>query len=682
MRINLKRGSLKILFISFLLVSLPALSVATDWTAPGLIPPSCPSEDLAACNPPLNVGIATQVKPGSLGLGSSILGADLTLLSSGFYKFFSQNNRPSDRSNPASPILSYGIFGLHDGDGVGVGGYGGVVGVGGINETPNGIAVNATQTNTGYGFYQSGANARNYFEGRVGIGDEPYNETRLNVFGGGTLNAIEGSTGSGVGVYGLSQTGSGVKGSGAGLGSKGVSGVGTSAAVGVEAISDTGYALTAQSNTARAVFAFSSTGGALYGRSPVDKAVEASSDSGYGFYESGNSVGARNYFKDRLGIGVEPDSSVGAGLDIAGRIKIRGGTPGAGKFLTSDADGLASWVTSTGGGMTNPMTTLGDIIYGGSGGVATRLGGVGGFLKSTGAAAPAWSALISTDIPSLDTSKITTGTFSVTRGGTNATTIGVAGSVPYSSGSAYAFTGAGISGQVLTSNGAGVPTWTTPTGGGSQTPWTGNINAAGFTLSGNSTASGNLTLDSTSNATKGNILLNSAGGNVGIGTAAPGSKLTVSIADGATTYQANATQVGLRLVNTNNTNNNWNLINFNSSNNIVAASVGARYINHTANQADLVFGTRNSSGLWGERMRIDSGGNVGVSGNIGVGTFSPSQKLEIAGGLKFNTPGLSKPTCDATIRGTAWFTWNGSGADALEICTKDAANAYAWRALY
>ena len=59
-------------------------------------------------------------------------------------------------------------------------------------------------------------------------------------------------------------------------------------------------------------------------------------------------------------------------------------------------------------------------------------------------------------------------------------------------------------------------------GGGSQTPWTSNINAAGFTLQGNSTASGNLTLDSTSDATKGFVLLNPTGGRVGILTATPG----------------------------------------------------------------------------------------------------------------------------------------------------------------
>ena len=33
----------------------------------------------------------------------------------------------------------------------------------------------------------------------------------------------------------------------------------------------------------------------------------------------------------------------GAKLEVAGQVKITGGVPGAGKVLTSDATGLASW---------------------------------------------------------------------------------------------------------------------------------------------------------------------------------------------------------------------------------------------------------------------------------------------------------------------------------------------------
>lgn len=50
----------------------------------------------------------------------------------------------------------------------------------------------------------------------------------------------------------------------------------------------------------------------------------------------------------------------------------------------------------------------------------------------------------------------------IANGGTNATATPTAGAVAYGTGTAYAFTLAGTSGQMLTSAGAGTPTWTTP----------------------------------------------------------------------------------------------------------------------------------------------------------------------------------------------------------------------------
>jgi hypothetical protein len=48
----------------------------------------------------------------------------------------------------------------------------------------------------------------------------------------------------------------------------------------------------------------------------------------------------------RVGIGT---ASPGARLEVSGQVKITGGTPGASKVLTSDADGLATWETPSGG---------------------------------------------------------------------------------------------------------------------------------------------------------------------------------------------------------------------------------------------------------------------------------------------------------------------------------------------
>jgi hypothetical protein len=69
-----------------------------------------------------------------------------------------------------------------------------------------------------------------------------------------------------------------------------------------------------------------------------------------------------------------------------------GGTNG--QVLTTDGSGGTSWTTA--GGMTNPMTTGGDIIYGGSSGTPTRLanGSSGQVLTSAGGtSAPTWSAV-------------------------------------------------------------------------------------------------------------------------------------------------------------------------------------------------------------------------------------------------------------------------------------------------
>jgi hypothetical protein len=58
-----------------------------------------------------------------------------------------------------------------------------------------------------------------------------------------------------------------------------------------------------------------------------------------------------------------------------------------------------------------------------------------------------------------------TGTLPIANGGTNGTSAPTAGAVPYGTGTAYAFTAAGTAGEVLTSNGAGAPTWSAASGG-------------------------------------------------------------------------------------------------------------------------------------------------------------------------------------------------------------------------
>jgi hypothetical protein len=74
-----------------------------------------------------------------------------------------------------------------------------------------------------------------------------------------------------------------------------------------------------------------------------------------GAYAAGLIVSSGN-----VGIGT---ASPGAKLEVAGQVKITGGTPGAGKILTSDASGLATWTTPAGGGGSQNLQQVTDIGY-------------------------------------------------------------------------------------------------------------------------------------------------------------------------------------------------------------------------------------------------------------------------------------------------------------------------------
>jgi hypothetical protein len=176
----------------------------------------------------------------------------------------------------------------------------------------------------------------------------------------------------------------------------------------------------------------------------------------------------------------------------------------ANQILTSSGAGAPTWITTvpTANGGTNTTTspTNGGVVYGTATAMAYSAAGTSGqVLISAGAAAPTWSAFTGTGSVVKDTSPTlvtpllgtptsgnlanctfptlnqnTTGTAAglsatlvIGSGGTNGTASPTAGAVSYGTGSAYAFSAAGTSGQVLISGGSGSPTWAAVTGTGS-----------------------------------------------------------------------------------------------------------------------------------------------------------------------------------------------------------------------
>jgi hypothetical protein len=117
--------------------------------------------------------------------------------------------------------------------------------------------------------------------------------------------------------------------------------------------------------------------------------------------------------------------------------------------LTNNGTGTLTWAPS----FTNPMTTAGDIIYGGVGGTATRLATGTGFLK--GGATPSYSAV---NLASGDVS----GVLPIAQGGTGLSVFG--GGLLYASGpTTIGDIGNGTSGQMLLMTGTS-PSWQTMSG--------------------------------------------------------------------------------------------------------------------------------------------------------------------------------------------------------------------------
>lgn len=132
-------------------------------------------------------------------------------------------------------------------------------------------------------------------------------------------------------------------------------------------------------------------------------------------------------------------------------------------FAAGSADGTwnianeYSMVNIADGGTGQANTaTAGGAAYGTATAISlTAAGTAGQFLRSNAASPPTWSAVsVSADI---------TGVLALINGGTSAANVANAGGVAFSTASAISLGPVGLAGQLLTSNAAASPTWTTAT---------------------------------------------------------------------------------------------------------------------------------------------------------------------------------------------------------------------------
>ncbi|MFC1802253.1 hypothetical protein ACFLY7_02320, partial [Patescibacteria group bacterium] len=344
----------------------------------------------------------------------------------------------------------------------------------------------------------------------------------------------------------------------------------------------------------------------------------------------GESEGVFVDIAGNVGIGVtDPDTK----LEVAGQVKITGGTPGSGQVLTSDANGLATWETPSSG-----ADDLGDHT------ASENIQLDGNWLSNDGE-----SEGVFVDIAG-----------NVGIGVTDPDTkLEVAGQVKITGGTPG-------SGQVLTSDANGLATWETPSSGADDL--------------GDHTASENIQLD-------GNWLSNDGGsegvfvatdGDVGIGTNAPNTKLDVNGTiqskltdsyDKIRIYPSASYTIGMKSAQTLGFLNDW---------------ATTFTMNNDTDRGWLWRDTADTSS--DGAMSLTTDGKLYVKNtasfneDVGIGTVSPTQKLDVVGFI--NTDSGYKQNGETILKTSESNSNTLTGYQAGNVTTGDNNVANGSRALY
>ena len=316
------------------------------------------------------------------------------------------------------------------------------------------------------------------------------------------------------------------------------------------------------------------------------------------------SVGTSTFVVTQGNIGIGTGNP-GAKLEVAGQVKITGGSPAAGKVLTSDAAGLAVWQDVPMG-----MDNLGSHIA-----TTTLQMANFGIVNVASITANGYITTNSTMTVLGDAFSVGTSTFVVTQGnigigtGNPGAKLEVAGQVKITGGSPAA-------GKVLTSDAAGLAVWqsaTTDNLGNHIATTTlqmanfGIVNVASITANGYITTNSTMTVlgDAFSVGTSTFVVTQ---GNIGIGTTNPVYSLDV--------------------------NGDVRAINFRGNGSLLTGLGGLGGVTNPGNTNIVADNDSNGSGQITLTIGLADSMVILNNGNIGIGAAVPGAKLEVAGQIK------------------------------------------------